>query len=144
MCHRTEQVSAFCWNHQPLNSACKRVSSVWLTVRERKSYPGPGSLSGCLCHVEFSQVCVVFRCVRKITKSDYQLHLCVCPPVRMQQLGSHRTAFHEIFWPIVSQKPVETRFFLARQPPWARASSFTRFIDHTQRRTTLGRTPLDE
>jgi len=27
---------------------------------------------------------------------------------------------------------------------WARASSFTRFIDHTQRRTTLGTTPLDE
>jgi hypothetical protein len=26
----------------------------------------------------------------------------------------------------------------------ARASSFTRFLDHTQRRTTVGRTPLDE
>ena len=25
-----------------------------------------------------------------------------------------------------------------------RASSFTRFLDHTQRRTTVGRTPLDE
>jgi len=29
-------------------------------------------------------------------------------------------------------------------PQWARASFFTRFLDHTQRRTTLGRTPLDE
>jgi hypothetical protein len=29
-------------------------------------------------------------------------------------------------------------------PEWARASSFTRFLDHTQRRTTFGRTPLDE
>jgi hypothetical protein len=29
-------------------------------------------------------------------------------------------------------------------PKLARASSFTRFLDHTQRRTTLGRTPLDE
>jgi len=27
---------------------------------------------------------------------------------------------------------------------WARASSFTGFLDHTQRRKTLGRTPLDE
>jgi len=27
---------------------------------------------------------------------------------------------------------------------WARASLFTRFLDHTQRRTTFGRTPLDE
>jgi hypothetical protein len=34
---------------------------------------------------------------------------------------------------------------LAQQlPQWARASSFTRFLDHTQRRTTVGRTPLDE
>jgi hypothetical protein len=29
-------------------------------------------------------------------------------------------------------------------PQWARASSFTNFLDHTQRRTTVGRTPLDE
>jgi hypothetical protein len=29
-------------------------------------------------------------------------------------------------------------------PKWARASSFTRFIDHTQRRTTVSRTPLDK
>ena len=29
-------------------------------------------------------------------------------------------------------------------PTWARASSFLRFLDHTQRRTTVGRTPLDE
>ena len=35
-----------------------------------------------------------------------------------------------IFWPCV--------------PMRARASSFTRFLDHTQRRTTFGRTPLDE
>jgi len=26
---------------------------------------------------------------------------------------------------------------------WAIASSFTKFLDHTQRRTTFGRTPLD-
>ena len=32
----------------------------------------------------------------------------------------------------------------ARQPPWAKASSFRRFLDHTQRRTTFGRTPLDK
>jgi hypothetical protein len=29
-------------------------------------------------------------------------------------------------------------------PQWARVSSFTRFLDHTQRPTTVGRTPLDE
>jgi len=29
-------------------------------------------------------------------------------------------------------------------PKWARAASFTTFLNHTQRRTTFGRTPLDE
>jgi len=29
-------------------------------------------------------------------------------------------------------------------PQWAMASSFTRFLDHTQRHTTVGRTSLDE
>jgi hypothetical protein len=28
--------------------------------------------------------------------------------------------------------------------PWVRASSFTRFLDHTQRRITVGRSPLGE
>ena len=31
--------------------------------------------------------------------------------------------------------------FVWRNPQWARASSFTRFLDHTQRRTTYGRIP---
>jgi len=31
----------------------------------------------------------------------------------------------------------------ATAPKWAMASLFTRFLDHT-RRTTIGRTPLDE
>jgi hypothetical protein len=35
-------------------------------------------------------------------------------------------------------------FFCRNSPQWARASSFTRFLDHTQRCTTVGRTPLDE
>jgi len=32
----------------------------------------------------------------------------------------------------------------ATAPQWAMASSFTRFLDHTQRRITVGRTFLDE
>ena len=43
-------------------------------------------------------------------------------------------------------KNYQTHFFVfgARAPQWAMASSFTRFLYHTQRRTTVGRTPLDE
>ena len=35
-------------------------------------------------------------------------------------------------------------FFWRDSPQWAMASSFTSFLDHTQRRTTVGRTPLYE
>jgi hypothetical protein len=36
-------------------------------------------------------------------------------------------------------------FLMAQRPPlWARASSFARFLDYTQRRTAVGRTHLDE
>jgi len=34
--------------------------------------------------------------------------------------------------------------FRRDSPHWARASSFTKFLDRTQRLTTVGRTPLDE
>ena len=35
-------------------------------------------------------------------------------------------------------------FFWRNSPKWATASSFLRFLDHTQRRTAVGRTPLDD
>ena len=34
--------------------------------------------------------------------------------------------------------------FWRNSPQWAMASSFTRFLDHTQRRTIVGRSSLDE
>jgi len=34
--------------------------------------------------------------------------------------------------------------FWRDSPQWARASSFTRLLDQTQRRTTVGRIPLNE
>ena len=33
---------------------------------------------------------------------------------------------------------------MAQQPQWAKVSSLSRVHDHTQRRTTVGRTPLDK
>jgi hypothetical protein len=35
-------------------------------------------------------------------------------------------------------------YFYATAPQWAKASSFTRFLDQNQRRTIVGRSPLDE
>ena len=37
-----------------------------------------------------------------------------------------------------------TVYFCCDSPQWATASSITRFLDHTQRRTTVSGTPLDE
>jgi hypothetical protein len=53
------------------------------------------------------------------------------------KVGEHCT----IPWPKLC---ITFHFLLARQPPEVMASSFTKCLDHTQRRTTVGRTPLDE
>ena len=45
---------------------------------------------------------------------------------------------------ILSDSKSNRHFFLWRcGPKWAMASSFLRVLDHTQRRITVGRTPLD-
>ena len=47
---------------------------------------------------------------------------------------------------IANYFPYLLLFFLIwrNSPQWPMVSSFPRFLDHTQQRTTLGRTPLDE
>ena len=54
-----------------------------------------------------------------------------------------------IYWSVSERNyiPAIVNFFFLwcdTPPQWARASSFTSFLDHTQRRITVGRTPLDE
>ena len=58
---------------------------------------------------------------------------------------------HACYTPRTSRLPRSNRLsnfcyvcFWRDSPQWARASSFTKFLDHTQRRTTVCRTPLDE
>jgi hypothetical protein len=46
---------------------------------------------------------------------------------------------------IGSRKVTEgSYFYLDQRPPVGQGYSFTRFLDHTHRRTTVGSTPLDE
>jgi len=76
----------------------------------------------------------------------------LCRPVMGLLLQWNKTMFLMYYWLHVSVfktviKPIAmfVCLFLARQPPqWARASSFTGFLNHTQRRIAVGRTPLDE
>jgi len=49
-------------------------------------------------------------------------------------------------WPHCVLISISSLFFCfwSDSPQWDTTSSLTRFLDHTQRRTTVGRTPLDE
>jgi hypothetical protein len=71
----------------------------------------------CTSHTEhkmFGQIkefCfTILRRFRKIAKSDYYLcHVClsVCPSVRIGQIGSHWTGFHEIWYFNIFRKSAE-------------------------------------
>ena len=61
------------------------------------------------------------------------------------QFFSGAGIFHSLYF--VNTSPLHhTKFvvFEVAAPYWARASSFTRFLDHTQRPTTVGRAPRNE
>ena len=55
----------------------------------------------------------------------------------------HPVAIRYIDYAILAHNNFSFVSFWRDTPP-SRVSSFTRFLDHTQRRTTVGRTPLDE
>jgi hypothetical protein len=60
-------------------------------------------------------------------------------------MASCASAAQRWLWPSVALQPSAGYGLLwLCSPALAMASSFTRFLDHTQRRATVGRTPLDE
>ena len=68
-----------------------------------------------------------------------------CNYIAFQSCNSTSVTRLHILEPFHS--PLRTFYVLCfwrDSPQWVRASSLTRFLDHTQRRTTVGRTPLDE
>jgi len=76
---------------------------------------------------------VILRVIAKVSlkaKYVYSLSLFQWPIIIITDTGHIFVVYVCCFW--------------RDSPQWARASSFTRFLDHTQRRTTVGRTPLDE
>ena len=74
---------------------------------------------------------------------SYQLFPSDRPPY-LSNILTHLSNFYTL--PIQTPDSFETKtfFFWRNSPQWARASSFTRFLDHTHRRTTAGSTPLNE
>jgi hypothetical protein len=69
-------------------------------------------------HPYFRVFWVLISFVNTLHWSDYFLNMCVC------------ICIYVCFW--------------CDSPHWSMASSFTRFLDHKQRRTTVGGTFLDE
>ena len=72
-------------------------------------------------------------------------------PWKMEAISSSEALVITILYSVIPKHTISfilTVFCLfvfgATSPQWTRASSFTKFLDHTQRRTTFGRTPLDE
>jgi hypothetical protein len=64
-------------------------------------------------------------------------------------IGCHETLFSQLQVLLCCTLTVEPVVCLSvclwrDSPQWTRASSFLMFLDHTQRRTTVGRTLLDE
>ena len=69
----------------------------------------------------------------------------VCKTNRVNSMNMSRSKKSKFLLITFIFKTFFLSFFWRDSPPqWAMASSFTRFPDHTQRRTTVGRTPLDE
>jgi len=66
--------------------------------------------------------------------------------VMVLQIGPKHVAGIIMWYNLIKYKVVSEFFdcFWRDSPQWAMSSSFTRFLDHTQRRTTVGRIPLDE
>ena len=62
-------------------------------------------------------------------------------------LSSEETEFDAGLFSYFNQILLKSKCFIYKigaPPQWGRTLPFTRFIDHTQRRTTVSRSPLDE
>ena len=85
-----------------------------------------------------------WRCVYFIWPLEYLIRKTPVPtePARVSLIKvKSGNVFYAIFFLLALQPPLGVVFY---SPQWAVASSLTRFLDHTQRRATFGRTPLNE
>ena len=91
----------------------------------------------------------------KVRQRSRAMFHCVCQVcllggVTLSAARQHRVAFVSASNPGLLKCWTEPMTSPTPQPPWrcgptrAMDSSFLRFLDHTQRRITVGRTPLDE
>ena len=82
----------------------------------------------------------IYKENRNNTKSrSVHIFICMQKQLHVSAIYSHHQSEHRTVSKIYPLPPL-----WRCGPTLARASSFLRFLDHTQWRTTVGRTPLDE
>jgi len=93
-------------------------------------------------HQQFSGAQSVGWRVRKVLYLAHTWNVCHhVTEIRCDDVDGHSAKLHSL----KPQIPSVVFFLLwCCDPTRVMASSFLRFVDHTQRRTTVGRTPLDE
>ena len=89
---------------------------------------------------------------RKFSGRGRRQNIRIHPDSKLRMSGSRALVPHTSFTVTILLFSSSSFFFMARQPPNGLEPlqcrgftiTFMRFLDHAQRRTTLGRTPLDE
>jgi len=93
-----------------------------------------------LCHAwELAGLTAIHEIPRILNKPKTYYHF-----QRLLQFTIDIILIIEYFGISLEQNNTWDFIFLAKTLQWAMAYSFTRFLDHIQRRTTVGRTPLDK
>jgi hypothetical protein len=93
-----------------------------------------------------SETCRILQCMGWANYPKIWNHLRILGTKGWHEPNSVRLSGFVKLLKQISQVFCNTLFvhFWRDDPQWARAPSFRRFLDQTQRRTTVGRTPLDE
>jgi len=118
----------------PYQSTVRRYIIELLEVTKTTSRSSTHALSlPVTLSIELSRIKLIYRFIEAILSVVYQLYVLVSFMTLDHLSGLYPCSLKDII-----------SIFRRNSPQWARASSFLRFLDHTQQRTTVGRTPLYE
>jgi hypothetical protein len=160
------QRSKYMWRHSTV-SYCSLTDSISFHVRWRKidykraprghfynsnvfnanAVPGNRRVTCQLAGIDFLTVTSLMR--RRVLTSHRILKFSPSPIHDPRSTPFHRPQkflwmYHEYPWRFVRWSRPIISYTWRDSPQWAMAPSFTRFLDHPPRHTTLGRNPLDE
>jgi len=112
-----------------------RIKSTHDTETERQHQPRSLQPSQSLCYIRCTSTWWQHNCSLTV-QTLYAIYILTPKRISGHVQNGRRANFS---WPILY---IYVYIFFG--PTWAMASSFFRFLEHTQRRITVGRNPLDE